>query len=84
MMLRLQVERQKEAFFPSVRDYGRRFALSEAREGRMRPGAVVLHPGPMNRGVEIASAVADGPRSLVLKQVTYGVAVRRALLEKLL
>ncbi|HLT29926.1 MAG TPA: aspartate carbamoyltransferase catalytic subunit [Myxococcaceae bacterium] len=84
MMLRLQIERQKEAFFPSVRDYGRRFSLTEAREKTLKPEALVLHPGPMNRGVEIASAVADGPRSLVLSQVTYGVAVRRALLEVLL
>jgi len=84
MMLRLQVERQKDAFFPSVSDYGRRFALTEARADALPAEAVVLHPGPMNRGVEIASAVADGPRSLVLSQVAYGVAVRRALLEKLL
>jgi aspartate carbamoyltransferase catalytic subunit len=84
MMLRVQAERQQSAFFPSTRDYARRFCLTEARAARLKEGAVVLHPGPMNRGVEIASGVADGPRSLVLRQVTHGVAVRRAVLEMLL
>jgi aspartate carbamoyltransferase catalytic subunit len=84
MMLRVQLERQQSAFFPSAREYARRFCLTEARAARMKPDAVVLHPGPMNRGVEIASAVADGPRSVVFQQVTHGVAVRRAVLEMLL
>ncbi|MCI0670878.1 MAG: aspartate carbamoyltransferase catalytic subunit [Myxococcaceae bacterium] len=84
MTLRVQLERQQHAFFPSPREFSRRFCLTEARAARLKAEAVVLHPGPMNRGVEIASAVADGPRSVVMEQVTHGVAVRRALLEMLL
>ncbi len=81
MMLRLQLERQSESFIPSVREFGRLFGLNTARADRMRAHAVVLHPGPLNRGVEIGSDVADGARSRILDQVRHGVAVRRAILE---
>ena len=81
MLLRLQLERQTESFFPSTREFSRLFGLSAARAERMKPGALVMHPGPINRGVELAPAVADGPRSVILEQVANGVAVRRAILE---
>jgi aspartate carbamoyltransferase catalytic subunit len=81
MCLRLQLERQGDSLFPSARDYSRLFGLTPARAERMKPGAPVLHPGPMNRGIEISPAVADGPRSVILEQVRNGVAVRRAILE---
>jgi aspartate carbamoyltransferase catalytic subunit len=80
MMLRLQLERQTRFLFPSLREYARLFGLTAARLELARPDAVVLHPGPMNRGVEIASDVADGPRSVILEQVGQGVAVRMAVL----
>ena len=78
--LRLQKERQEGGLLPSLREYSRVWGLSEARVARMRPDAPVMHPGPMNEGVEIDAAVARGPRSLVERQVTNGVAVRMALL----
>jgi aspartate carbamoyltransferase catalytic subunit len=81
MMLRVQLERQAESLFPSPREYGRLWGLSQARADRLPPHVKVLHPGPMNRGVEIATQVADGPRSLILQQVHNGVAVRMAILE---
>jgi aspartate carbamoyltransferase catalytic subunit len=81
MMLRIQLERQTDSLFPSAREYARFWGLSPARAARLKPGAVVLHPGPMNRGVEIHPEVADGPRSVILEQVAHGVAVRRAVLE---
>jgi aspartate carbamoyltransferase catalytic subunit len=81
MLLRLQLERQTESFFPSTREFSRLFGLNAARAGRMKPGALVMHPGPINRGVELAPAVADGHRSVILEQVANGVAVRRAILE---
>ena len=81
MCLRLQLERQTENFLPSIREFSRLFGLNAAREERMKEGAVVMHPGPINRGVEIAPAVADGARSVILEQVSNGVAVRRAILE---
>jgi aspartate carbamoyltransferase catalytic subunit len=80
MMLRVQKERMEGAYFPSVREYFRFFALTRARVERARPDVVILHPGPMNRGLEIESAVADGPYSVILDQVTNGVAVRMAVL----
>ena len=82
MLLRVQLERMAEAFFPSAGEYSRRFGLTSARAARMKPGAVVLHPGPINRGVELAPEVADGPRSLVLQQVSNGIPVRMAILER--
>lgn len=84
MMLRLQRERMEEGLIDSLEDYHRDYGLTAARLERAAADAVVLHPGPMNRGVEIDSDVADGPRSLILRQVANGVAVRMAVLEALL
>lgn len=84
MMLRLQRERMDEGLVSSLEDYHRDYGLTAARLKRAAPDAVVMHPGPMNRGVEIDDAVADGPRSLILTQVANGVAVRMAVLEALL
>ena len=78
--LRLQRERQESGLLPSLREYSRVWGLTSDRVARMRPGAPVMHPGPMNEGVEIDAAVAHGNRSLIEKQVTNGVAVRMALL----
>ncbi len=83
-MLRIQMERAEGMPFPSVREYSRLFGMNEARLAKMKPEAIVMHPGPMNRGVEISSAVADGARSLVLNQVNAGVAVRMAAMYLLL
>ncbi|MCS6710544.1 aspartate carbamoyltransferase catalytic subunit [Brachybacterium sp. EF45031] len=85
MMLRVQRERMiGGGFFPTEREYSRRYGLTEARAARLPDHAIVLHPGPMNRGFEIASAVADGPRSVIVEQVTAGVAVRMSVLYHLL
>jgi len=84
MMLRLQLERMNAAFFPSVREYSRRYGLDSARMAQLPDRAIVMHPGPMNRGVEIAAGVADSPRSTVVEQVTNGVSVRMAVLYLLL
>ncbi|MGH2379450.1 MAG: aspartate carbamoyltransferase catalytic subunit [Candidatus Limnocylindria bacterium] len=78
--LRLQRERQEAGLLPSLREYARAWGLTQRRVGLMRPGAPVLHPGPMNEGVEIEAAVAHGPGSLIERQVTNGVAVRMAVL----
>ena len=83
MMLRLQRERMDGSFVPSVREYFHYFGLDEEKLSWARPDALVMHPGPMNRGVEIDSAVADGARSLIREQVEMGVAVRIAVLEAL-
>ncbi len=80
MMLRVQLERHGRALFPSVREYHRLFALTPERLRRAREDAIVMHPGPMNRGTEISSVVADGDRSVILEQVANGVAVRMAVL----
>ncbi len=80
MMLRIQLERQKKINFPSMREYYDFFALTEERLAMAAPGAKVMHPGPMNRGVEIDSLVADGKQSVILEQVTNGVAIRMAIL----
>ena len=84
MTLRLQRERMETGLVSSLEDYHRDYGLTAARLRRAAPDAVVMHPGPMNRGVEIAGDVADGPQSLVLRQVGNGVAVRMAVLEALL
>jgi aspartate carbamoyltransferase catalytic subunit len=84
MMLRLQLERMNAAFFPSVREYSRRYGLDSARMAQLPERAIVMHPGPMNRGVEIAAGVADSPRSTVVEQVANGVSVRMAVLYLLL
>jgi aspartate carbamoyltransferase catalytic subunit len=80
MMLRIQKERLGGAAFPTLREYARVFGLTRARLERAHPEAIVMHPGPMNRGVEIADDVSDGPHSVVLSQVESGVAVRMAVL----
>ncbi len=79
-VLRLQLERMKEGFVPSLREYNRVFGITRSRLERAPRELLILHPGPMNRGVEIDSAVADGPHSVILRQVTNGVAVRMAVL----
>lgn len=84
MMLRLQRERMEEGLVSSLEDYHRDYGLTTARLTRAARDAVVLHPGPINRGVEITDEVADGPQSLVLRQVSNGVAIRMAVLEMLL
>ena len=84
MMLRLQRERMEEGLIASLDDYHRDFGLTAGRLKRAAPDAVVMHPGPINRGVEITDEVADGPQSLILRQVSNGVAVRMAVLEALL
>lgn len=84
MMLRIQAERMNAAFFPSVREYSRVWGLDDARFGRLPPASMVMHPGPMNRGLEISSAAADSANSTVLEQVTNGVSVRMAALYLLL
>jgi aspartate carbamoyltransferase catalytic subunit len=83
-MLRIQMERAEGMPFPSVREYARLYGLNRARLDRMPPAGIVMHPGPMNRGVEISADVADSERSLVLEQVESGVAVRMAVLYLLL
>ncbi len=84
MMLRLQRERMEGAFVPSVREYFRYFGLDTEKLKTAKPDALVMHPGPMNRGVEIASEIADGPQSVIQEQVEMGVAVRMAVMEALL
>ena len=80
MMLRIQLERMQGHFFPSLREYFTLFGMTMERLRRAKPDVIVMHPGPMNRGVEIASEVADGPCSVILEQVANGVAVRMAVL----
>ncbi|AZV22119.1 MULTISPECIES: aspartate carbamoyltransferase catalytic subunit [unclassified Mesorhizobium] len=84
MMLRLQRERMEGAFVPSVREYFRYFGLDAEKLKAAKGDALVMHPGPMNRGVEIASEIADGPQSVIQEQVEMGVAVRMAVMEALL
>ena len=83
-MLRIQMERAEGMPFPSVREYATLFGMNESRLARMKPDAIVMHPGPMNRGVEITSGVADSIRSMILDQVNAGVAVRMAAMYLLL
>jgi len=84
MMLRIQAERMNAAYFPTEREYSRRWGLDAARLGRLSADSIVMHPGPMNRGLEISADAADSPRSTVLEQVTNGVSVRMAALYLLL
>ena len=83
MMLRLQRERMTGAFVPSAKEYFRYFGLDQEKLSWAKPGALVMHPGPMNRGVEIDTLIADGAQSLIREQVEMGVAVRMAVLEAL-
>jgi aspartate carbamoyltransferase catalytic subunit len=80
MMLRIQLERMQGNFFPSLREYFIVFGMTPERVALAKPDVIIMHPGPMNRGVEIASEVADGPYSVILEQVSNGVAVRMAVL----
>ena len=83
-LLRIQRERIGDALFPSIREYASRWGLTVERAARLKPDTLVMHPGPMNRGIEIAGEVADSARSLVTEQVANGVAVRMAVLWSLL
>jgi aspartate carbamoyltransferase catalytic subunit len=83
-MLRVQRERQRLEYFPSVREYSRLFGLTGRRVPLLPEGALIMHPGPMNRGVEIDSEVADLPNAVIEEQVTNGIAVRMSLLYLLL
>ncbi len=83
MMLRLQNERMQGALLPSPQEYFKSFGLTPERMALAKPDAIVMHPGPMNRGVEIDSAVADGPHAVILPQVTFGIAVRMAVIAML-
>lgn len=80
MMLRIQLERQGEMLLPSLREYAKVFGLDEKKLADAKPDVLIMHPGPINRGVEISPSVADGPYSVILDQVTNGVAIRMALL----
>ena len=84
MMLRIQMERMSELFFPNAREYSHYFGLNRDRLKKMKPSAIVMHPGPMNRGLEITADSADSARSVILQQVTNGVTVRMAILYLLL
>lgn len=84
MMLRIQNERMKNSFFPNEREYSRRFGLNDERFKRLSSQSIVMHPGPMNRGLEISAASADALKSVVLEQVTNGVIVRMAILYTLM
>jgi len=84
MMLRIQLERMSAAYFPTEREYSRRYGLDARRLDALPDGSIVLHPGPMNRGLEISAEAADSPRSTVLEQVANGVSVRMAVLYLLL
>lgn len=79
-LLRIQHERQRKEYFPGLGEYIALFGLTKARAARLKPACLVMHPGPINRGVEIDSDVADGPQSVILEQVTNGIAVRMAVL----
>jgi aspartate carbamoyltransferase catalytic subunit len=80
MMLRLQNERMQGALLPSAQEFFKYYGLTEEKLARAAPDAIVLHPGPMNRGVEIDSSVADGAHSVILPQVTFGIAIRMAVM----
>jgi len=84
IMLRLQNERMKGALLPSAQEYFKQYGLTPDKLALAKPDAIVMHPGPMNRGVEIDSEVADGPQSVILPQVTYGIAVRMAVMSLLM
>ena len=79
-LLRIQHERQRKTMFPSINEYTQLYGLNKARLAKTQPDAIIMHPGPINRGVEITPDVADGPQSVFLNQVTYGLAIRMAVL----
>jgi aspartate carbamoyltransferase catalytic subunit len=80
IMLRIQMERQGKGFFPSTEEYSKNWGLTPERLSRATEDVIVMHPGPMNRGIEIVSEIADGPRSVILEQVTNGIAVRMSVM----
>ena len=84
MMLRVQLERMSDSFFPSAREYSRYFGLNQDRLAKLKPNAIVMHPGPMNRGLEITAESADSARSVIVEQVSNGISVRMAILYLLL
>lgn len=84
MMLRVQMERMSDSFFPSAREYSRYFGLNQERLGKLKPASIVMHPGPMNRGLEITAESADSARSVIVEQVSNGISVRMAILYLLL
>jgi len=84
MMLRIQMERMSDSFFPSAREYSRYFGLNTERLSKLKPSAIVMHPGPMNRGLEITAESADSARSVIVEQVSNGISVRMAILYLLL
>ena len=84
MMLRIQIERQKKNYFPSIREYRNLYGLTEKRFRRAKKNAIIMHPGPINRGVEISADMADSAKSVILKQVKNGIATRMAVLYPLL
>jgi aspartate carbamoyltransferase catalytic subunit len=84
MMLRIQAERMSAAFFPNAREYSREWGLDDERLGRLPAASMVMHPGPMNRGLEISAKAADSAQSTVLEQVANGVSIRMAVLYSLL
>ena len=84
MMLRVQMERMSDSFFPSAREYSRYFGLNQERLAKLKPSAIVMHPGPMNRGLEITAESADSARSVIVEQVSNGISVRMAILYLLL
>ena len=84
MMLRIQLERMSNFYFPNEREYSRRYGLNESRLNRLQSSSIVMHPGPMNRGLEISAASADSSRSVIVDQVGNGVLTRMAVLYLLL
>ncbi len=84
MMLRVQLERMSDSFFPSAREYSRYFGLNQERLSTLKPNAIVMHPGPMNRGLEITAESADSARSVIVEQVSNGISIRMAILYLLL
>ena len=84
MMLRIQLERMNDSFFPSAREYSRYYGLNSDRMAKLKPNAIVMHPGPMNRGLEITAESADSARSVIVEQVSNGISVRMAILYLLL
>lgn len=84
MMLRIQIERQEKNYFPSIREYRNLYSLTEKRFNRAKKNAIIMHPGPINRGVEISADLADSTKSVILKQVENGIAIRMAILYLLL
>jgi aspartate carbamoyltransferase catalytic subunit len=84
MMLRIQLERQEKNYFPSVREYRNLYSLTEKRFKLAKKNAIIMHPGPINRGVEISADLADSAKSVILKQVENGIAIRMAVLYILL